>query len=272
MSDPLRTEPARALDGASEPDRDAKIEQLLLNGLDRYFSGAYDQAINLWTRVLFLDRAHPRARAYIERARAAEAERQRESEELLQDGMAAFRQGDGARARELLQDALGRGAPSDQALAALDRLNRIEQGVTRAVPAPPGDRSAPMFAPDAASRRVQASAAARIALVASLVTAGLMVLSTRFTWESPFDRATPTTATQNQTEAGRLPIPRRSDQALMRGRMLADSGRLRDALAVLEQVRPTDAESVEAERLRAEIQRQLLGLGARSGTSDGRRP
>ena len=250
-----------------------KIERLLLDGLDRYFSGAYDQAINVWTRVLFLDRAHPRARAYIERARAAQAEKQRESEELLQDGMAAFRRGEGAKARQLLQDALGRGAPSDQALAALERLNRIEQGSARVAPARPGDHaSTPMFARDGDRRRVRASATARIALVASLVTAGLMVLSTRVTWQSPFDRVVPSTAQQNQTEALLLPIPRRADQALTRGRMLADSGRLKDALAVLEQVRPTDSESDEAERLRVEIQRQLLGLAARSSTGGGRRP
>src|SRR5262245_36711097 len=34
MSDSLRTDPARALDAASERDRSAKIEELLLAGLD----------------------------------------------------------------------------------------------------------------------------------------------------------------------------------------------------------------------------------------------
>jgi hypothetical protein len=58
----------------------------------------------------------------------------------------------------------------------------------------------------------------------------------------------------------------------MRGRMLADSGRLKDALAVLEQVRPTDAESDRAVELRSEIQKQLLGLDPRSGTVTTRRP
>ena len=72
--DPLRsdTRPAEALSGA---ERDARIEQLLLAGLDEYFAHHYEQAINLWTRVLFLDRTHDRARAYIERARSAQAER-----------------------------------------------------------------------------------------------------------------------------------------------------------------------------------------------------
>ena len=88
MSDPLRTDPPHASEPASDADREAKIEQLLLAGLDHYFSARYEHAINVWTRALFLDRSHARARAYIERARSALAERQRESEELLHSGVA----------------------------------------------------------------------------------------------------------------------------------------------------------------------------------------
>jgi hypothetical protein len=52
---------------------------------------------------------------------------------------------------------------------------------------------------------------------------------------------------------------------------------LRDALAMLDQVRPTDPEKVDADQLRAEIQKQLLGLAALAppqGTagSEARRP
>src|SRR2546426_4044240 len=116
MSDPLRTDDLRALEAASDADRTAKIEQLLLVGLDHYFAAQYEQAINVWTRALFLDRAHPRARAYIDRARSAQAERQRESEELLQTGVDAFRRGDSDEARRLLQAAIAGGAPADEAL------------------------------------------------------------------------------------------------------------------------------------------------------------
>ena len=134
MSDPLRTDPARALDGAPEPGRDAKIEQLLLLGLDHYFAAEYEQAINVWTRALFLDRSHPRARAYIERARSALSERLRQSEELLHGGVAAFNRGEAGEARRLLEAAMLQGAPSDEALALLDRLNRLEQGIDAAGP------------------------------------------------------------------------------------------------------------------------------------------
>src|SRR3954453_16549075 len=126
MSDPLRTDTSRALEPAAEADQDAKIEQLLLAGLDHYFAAQYEQAINVWTRALFLDRSHARARAYIERARSALAERQRESEELLHNGVDAFTRGDGDEGRRLLQAAIDRGAPSEEALAVLQRLNRLE--------------------------------------------------------------------------------------------------------------------------------------------------
>src|SRR5579864_7358806 len=117
MSDPLRTDLSRTLETGSAAGRDAKIEQLLLAGLDRYFGAQYEQAINVWTRVLFLDRNHARARAYIERARSALAERQRESEELLQSGLAAFGRGESSEARRLLQAALDGGAPPEEALS-----------------------------------------------------------------------------------------------------------------------------------------------------------
>src|SRR5260370_20754351 len=142
MSDPLRTDPYGALEAAPEPGRDEKIEQLLLVGLDHYFSAQYEQAINVWTRALFLDRSHARARAYIERARSALAERQRESEELLQNGLAAFRRGEGDEARRLLHAAVNHGVPHDAALAVLDRLSRLVQGL----PPPPPPRP-PLAAP-----------------------------------------------------------------------------------------------------------------------------
>src|SRR5437016_2865003 len=131
MSDPLRTDGSRALEGASDADRDAKIEHLLLTGLDHYFAAQYEQAINIWTRALFLDRSHARARAYIERARSALAERQRQSEELLQTGVAAFHRGDSEEARRLLQAAIDAGAPPEDALAFLERLNRLDSVRTK---------------------------------------------------------------------------------------------------------------------------------------------
>src|SRR3954454_14891723 len=133
MSDPLRTETSRLPEPASRAERDAKIEQLLLAGLDHYFAGQYDQAINVWTRALFLDRSHARARAYIERARSAQAERQREAESLLHDGAAAIRRGDCSEARRLGDAARARGGAPDEVLALLERVERLELSVRDAI-------------------------------------------------------------------------------------------------------------------------------------------
>ena len=122
MPEPQPIEGRHAHDAVS----DVKIEQLLLVGLDHYFAGRYEQAIDVWTRAFFFDRDHPRARAYIERARSALAERQRESEELLQQGVAAFHRGDASEARRLLTAAIDGGAPAEEALAVLGRLDRLE--------------------------------------------------------------------------------------------------------------------------------------------------
>ena len=100
MSDPQTTDPLHVAGPSDDRDREARIEQLLLTGLDHYFAGHHEQAINVWTRVIFLDRNHDRARAYIERARSAMAERHRELEELLHDGVNAYDAGEIARARD----------------------------------------------------------------------------------------------------------------------------------------------------------------------------
>ncbi|MBI4885928.1 MAG: hypothetical protein HY824_02440, partial [Acidobacteria bacterium] len=123
MSDPLSTHPVRAAEPRAEADREARIEELLLSGLDHYFAGQYEHAISVWTRIVFLDRHHDRARAYIERARSALAERQRESDECLHDGIVAYNAGEIVKARELLTRAVEQG--SDAAAVFLGRLNRV---------------------------------------------------------------------------------------------------------------------------------------------------
>jgi tetratricopeptide (TPR) repeat protein len=274
MSDPLRTDGSRAhADVATASDRDAKIEQLLLVGLDHYFAGRYELAINVWTRALFLDRSHARARAYIDRARSALAERQRESEELLQNGVAAFQRGEGDEARRLLQAAIDGGAPSEEALAVLDRLNRFE---STALPAASlqADRAPRERAP-LASRTASRSLAGVVgvggivAVAAAIVClAGIALWTDRALWKSigAFARVggrsepAPATILAPVPLEASLPLPRRGETALLRARALAAGGHLHDALSTLDAVRPTDPQHADANRLRADIQRQLLAL------------
>jgi hypothetical protein len=268
MSDPLRTDSSQAHDATSEADRDAKIEQLLLVGLDHYFAAQYEAAINVWTRALFLDRSHPRARAYIERARSALAERQRESEELLQNGVAAFHRGEGDEARRLLQAAIERGAPSEEALAVLERMDRLDTTVGPRPPARSLRERRSTTVPDErhAASRPKVALSVSIVLLLAVVAVGVYAAAVwdRFEWRS-LVRLQDAPATSAPAPAARefaSAVPRRGETAMARARTLAAGGHLRDALSVLDLIRPTDAQKEDADRLRADIQRQLLALTA----------
>jgi tetratricopeptide (TPR) repeat protein len=279
MSDPLRFDGTRAHDAESGSDRDAKIEQLLLVGLDHYFAARYELAINVWTRALFLDRSHARARAYIERARSALAERQRESEELLQNGVAAFQRGDGDEARRLLQAAIERGAPTEDALAVLERIDRFEAAALPAAAAAPAGRTSRRGSPRAAGgpSRSAGRIVAWLSVSAAVVALAAFTATTdRIDWRELTEGtrsvvALARSAGQSVTVAApappapvaiesALPVPRRGETALGRARALHAGGRLRDALAMLDSIRPTDPQMPDANRLRADIQRQLLAL------------
>jgi len=278
MSDASRSDAAHAHDAESGADRDAKIEQLLLVGLDHYFAAQHEQAINVWTRALFFDRGHTRARAYIERARSALAERQRESEELLQTGVAAFRRGEGDEARRLLQAAIDGGAPTDEALAVLDRLNRLEG----AEPAPAqraGRVPSPLTrrAPDRTTHSVWVVAVWLLAVGLGVLAVGYVAtprgrLDLRSLWlaDAPPTAAAPVAV--NRT----LPLPRQGEIVLARSRALIAGGHLREAITALDAVRLTDPQRAEADRLRGDAQRQLLSLtsvptGGPSGPGAGER-
>jgi tetratricopeptide (TPR) repeat protein len=266
MSDPLRTEDSRALDAASAAERNAKIEELLLVGLDHYFAGRYEQAINVWTRALFFDRSHPRARAYIERARSALAERQRQSEELLHDGVAAFQRGESAEARRLLQAAIDAGAPSDEALALLERLNRLDAAAGASLPRPAAEAKPA----ESRDRTKSSSSFVSVAVVATAVIvaiAGIAFIGaprqTPLDWKALLlltDAPSPTAPIARDAS---LPLPRRGDILLARARTLAAGGHIYDALAALDGIRSTDPARSDADRLRGDLQRQLLTLPAR---------
>ncbi len=255
MSDALRhDEDAPALAG-----RETRIEELLLAGLDHYFNGQHELAISIWTRVLFLDRSHARARAYIERARGAIAERQREGEELLQTGAAAFQRGDAAGARRLLTSAVERGASPDEALALLERLDRL---------APAGDVSNASHetrqrrrqtdrvpvSHETAPRAMTLLLVLAVGLAAGV--AGMIYWGTSsLPWSPAQNRAA---VSQVRPPQEPLPVPVAAEISLARATTLYAKGRLHEALTALDAIRPGDALQSRADGLRGEIQRRLL--------------
>jgi hypothetical protein len=271
MTDPHRSDrPATPAD-LQERDRDARVEHLLLAGLDHYFAGQYELAISVWTRVLFLNHGHARARAYMERARSAISERQRESEELLHTGVEAFGRGDVVAARRLLMSAVDRGAATEEALALLDRLNRLEAAgagsLTRLEKTSSPVLDVPVDASDVAPSRVR--------WVAAGVVAGVVVAAaTTWLWFRGADAwlVQPTTPSPGAVtqDAEPLPVPAASEASLARARALQVTGRLHDALAALDAVRNGDGLWAEAQALRAAVQCKLLaGTGAPLARPDG---
>jgi hypothetical protein len=266
---PLRSD-AHASDALSPTERDARIEQLLLAGLDEYFVGQYEQAINLWTRVLFLDRHHDRARAYIDRARSAQAELQRESEAVLHQGIAAFQAGDVDNARRLVADALDRGAPRDDAQGVLDRIERL--GAAQAAPLPGPRRASStganpesrVMAPAPHPRRVRGLGAALALIVAAVgaVTVAVGGFALPDPSALPFFGGAAANETRATISAPPTPLPRvaANETYLARGRALAATGRLHDALYQIDRIPVGDPLRADANRLRAEIQRQFLAI------------
>jgi hypothetical protein len=250
------SEPQRAADppGGSpadidERERSSRIEQLLLAGLDHYFAGQYEQAIDVWTRVAFLERRHGKARAYIERARGALAERQRESEELVDRGRAAFDAGDVPAARRLLTEAVNYGGSGDTAALLLERLNRVT-GSSQLFGGPSPPPAARSLQAETSRTGWVSTVVASAVVVSAVLVAGRMVTATLAEW--------PGAQTAPVSHAEPLPLPPAGEVAVERARRLYASGQVREAIGILQAIDATDPARAGADALRADWQRQLL--------------
>mgnify|MGYP003575169538 CR=1 FL=1 len=267
MADPQKSGPRRseALPGA---DDEARIENLLVTGLDHYFAGEFEQAINLWTRVLFLDRNHDRARAYIDRARSAQAEQQRISEALVHEGLEAFDRGEVVRARALLSDALDQGASHDVALGVLGRIDRLDAGTRAATPSIPSIRKRALQRPASADENQRRGTIARWWITAAaIVLVGAIAFVLVAPNGLPWFPVQATTGSALIPPPSPLPLPSPTETYLLQARSLFASGKLRDALRALDRVPVADALRPDAERLRADIQRELLAVAGAEASS-----
>ena len=251
MPHSLPTDPVRGPGLPDDQERSARVEELLLSGLDRYFSGGYDDAITIWTRVAFLERGHERARAYIERARQALDERHRESEELVEQGIEAYHRGEWEVARALLTSAVERGGRGDRAFDYLGRVGRVGADRASAIPAPPiGSMSASRTTVGARSRGV--------VWLAATVSTGAVLVAGVMLWPVSGDTALQPLITA--PVGSPLPMVRLSEAVLERAAALVASGDLAGALAALDTVELADPFRADADLLRAAVQQRLLSM------------
>jgi tetratricopeptide (TPR) repeat protein len=250
MAEPKHLESSAASEAA---DRDSRAEALLVDGLDRYFSGRFDEAIHLWTRVLFLDRSHARARAYIDRARTALAERQRRIDEMLSRSSELIGGGHVEEARVLLAEAVAASGDDEYAAelrARLDRLERVRAGPARRPTVAAIEDAVPVRRPWS-----------RSVLLASVVLAAGLALVGALGWAAIQEQFGVSAAAEALSGDQRSPLPSvltSAEVALVRARTLYASGRLSEALRALDRVGENNTNRPAADRLRAEIQQMLL--------------
>jgi hypothetical protein len=258
----------RRVDDLPQPDptqRDGQIDALLMDGLDRYFSGRYDDAIHLWTRVLFIDRAHARARAYIDRARSAMAERQRQSDEKLQASRQSLERGETDAARVLLSEAIAAGGEDDRAAALRARLDGTERlhrvSAMSSSAARPALTPVPGWSWPGPSRAVAGVAGTALLAIVLAVAIAATAIQDAFSTSG---------RTQELSSVGApaLPVMSSAEVAMVRARTLFDRGRLAEALVALDRIGPDSAARPQADRLRIEIQGLLLAGNGRAAARE----
>jgi tetratricopeptide (TPR) repeat protein len=102
---------------------DPRIAELLATGQAAFERGEHQNAIDAWSRVFLIDIDHAEAGRRIEEARRFKAEAERKAEELFQDGVARYEDGDRDASREIFNRLL---AANPNHLAAREMLERLE--------------------------------------------------------------------------------------------------------------------------------------------------
>lgn len=231
--------------------REEQVDTLLEDGLDRYFNGRFEDAIHLWTRVLFVDRTHARARAYIDRARIALAEQHRRSEEMLHASRELLNQGQTEAARRLLADAMAARGDEMQASALRAQLERVERAHAPTPGAHPAVQAPAEHVPGWAWHRPRPLLIAVTIGGLALAAAGVVAF---IALTEPADVAPPL----KPATGARLPSPSASEVALVRARTSFAAGRLSEALQKLDKIGPDSPDRKAADELRIVIQQLLL--------------
>jgi tetratricopeptide (TPR) repeat protein len=258
MPEPERLETLAASDPAV---RDSRAEALLVEGLDQYFAGKYEDAIHLWTRVLFLDRTHSRARAYIDRARTALAERQRRAEELLEASYELLGQGRTTAARHLFNEVVAEAGEDERASALRMKLERLEQFERLSVPSLRSGTPKP-DASSVGTRALPAPAWRGVRPVPLVFGVAVLALAAGILF-GPDVRAWLGLAPVPSDLAIHRPTPApaplsTSEVALIRAKTAFSRGRLSEALQALDRVSADSPVFTEADQLRVRIQQTLI--------------
>jgi hypothetical protein len=227
---------------SSVDDQAARIEQLLMAGLDEYFAGRHDRAVQVWSRVFFLDRTNARARAYIERARGAVAERQRLAEAAVAAG-----EGEPSRMRD---DDVHAALPETRAPGRDGEGLLVVSGALAARLAPPVPRPADALGVPPAITRP-----ARIAHALLVAAAGVLLFVAGYTVAARDRLAEWVSGVSVRSGALADEPVHASETALNEARQALAARRYDDARRALARIAAADPLRRQADELAAELQR-----------------
>jgi tetratricopeptide (TPR) repeat protein len=248
-----------------------KIEQYLVDG-DRAFEGGdYQQAIDLWSRIFLIDVTNDDASDRIERAKLKRRELEKKVEPLVASGIAAFERGDTARAHTDLNEALRIDPQNSTAQEYLDRLGETVSNTPAAISnayvppssgsdsfyddaltsedslRPPDPVAAPVARPasgkrDAVKTKTSPPGTRKLpmGLIAAVVGVIVLGLGGWFIWSK--------SSSKPEVEQG-------ASQGIMaRAAALGNSGKYDQAIALLQDIKPTDPQHDEAMVMIDELQ------------------
>lgn len=250
----------------TSPDDQKKIAQYLADGDDAFDGGDYQQAIDLWSRIFLIDVTHEAASERIEKAKHKRREIEQRLESIVAAGIQAFDKRDFATAKARFQE-VQQGDPTHaQAREYLERIESEATGAPAFPPPPPpsfseeldsaaADLDDSMFAPaepvaaPAASRKTAqprpAPAATKRspALALAVIVAVILIGGAGWFFMSRSD--------------GGSSQPAVNTPALVnRATSLGQEGRFDEAIGVLQEIKPGDAEYDTAIAMIADMQQK----------------
>jgi tetratricopeptide (TPR) repeat protein len=254
---------------------DEKTDDLRRQGEELLRTGRYQQAIHVWTRILFLDRGNPVAREAIEKAKRELAERQRELDALVAEAAAEAQDGKRVKAKRLLARVLTKDPGHAEGRSLWEKIETSElRGETQAsrptLATEPMDESSRLrrrngVQPNVAKAK-HSRTASPIKMAAFLFCAFCLLalggLYLHLNWEFLVSDSAFATSRQAGPEAvpnyDRPPLPSPSDLHYYNGARLFAKGRYRDALSELKQVGRESSCFEEARSLTVRIEERLL--------------
>lgn len=148
-ADPSQRLPEASTVGPPAPTGTApsKTDELYHQGDELYSMGLYEQAIHVWTRILFLDKSHPGAKRAIERATRAVSERQRVLDEELAVASRLIDRGDLVGASTKVRNVLSADPRNSEGHQLVERIaakkRRVDVGGAPAVAEPAVNQELP---------------------------------------------------------------------------------------------------------------------------------